>query len=269
MNKYNKIVNLIKQNKTSEAISLIELNHVINEKIDKETGNNLLHVACLYNREEIAKNIFNKKTASQINSNLMTPLYYCVMNNNEDLCNFFIENGVRPDKETLFNAARMSSLSIIKILFIRKTPFNILDHRNQNMLIHAIKQKRGYNIIDYLSNKCDLNQEDIYKNTPMHYASKCLRAGYDKILILLSKKGADIIQRNSSGSSAIDYIKSIELKINIINLTRKYARFYRRRGFLMFLAQYKFLQGNHISNTPCAARVFNMKGLYRQIMSYL
>ena len=90
MNKYNKIVNLIKQNKTSEAISLIELNHVINEKIDKETGNNLLHVACLYNREEIAKNIFNKKTASQINSNLMTPLYYCVMNNNEDLCNFFI-----------------------------------------------------------------------------------------------------------------------------------------------------------------------------------
>ena len=252
MNKYNKIVNLIKQNKTSEAISLIELNHVINEKIDKETGNNLLHVACLYNREEIAKNIFNKKTASQINSNLMTPLYYCVMNNNEDLCNFFIENGVRPDKETLFNAARMSSLSIIKILFIRKTPFNILDHRNQNLLIHAIKQKRGYNIIDYLSNKCDLNQEDI-----------------DKILILLSKKGADIIQRNSSGSSAIDYIKSIELKINIINLTRKYARFYRRRGFLMFLAQYKFLQGNHISNTPCAARVFNMKGLYRQIMSYL
>jgi len=269
MNKYNKIVNLIKQNKTSDAISLIENNHHINEQIDKETGNNLLHVACLYNREDVAKTIFNKKTASQINDKNMTPLYYCVINNNDDLCYFFIHNGVKPDIETLITASRSASLNLIKMLFIRKIKFNIIDHRKQNMLIHAIKQKRSYNIIDYLSNKCDLNQVDIYKNTPMHYASRCLRAGYEKILTLLSKKGADIIQRNNEGNSAIDYIKSFEVKLNIINITRKYARFYRRRGFLMFLAQYNFLQEKHISDTPTAAVVFNMKGMYRHIMSYL
>ena len=269
MNTYNKIVKLIKQNKTSDAISLIEDNHNLNEQIDKETGNNLLHVACLYNRDDVAKFIFCKKTASQINDKSMTPLYYCVMNNNESLCYYFIHNGIKPDKETLFSASRSASPNIIKILFIRKIEFNITDHRKQNMLIHAIKQKRSYTIIDYLSNKCDLNQVDIYMNTPMHYACRCLRAGYEKILTLLTKKGADIIQRNNDGNSSIDYIKSFELKLNIINITRKYARFYRRRGFLMFLAQYKFLESNHNYDSPIAAKVFNMKEMYRHIMFYL
>ena len=144
----------------------------------------------------------------------------------------------------------------------------MLDSRKQNLLIHALKQKRCYKIIDYISNKCDLNQRDIFNNTPMHYAARNLRAGYDKILKLLSKKGADIVIRDSTDKSALDYIRNIELKIVVYDLCKKHARYYRRRHFLMFLSQYKFISGCHKSNSQYI-NIFGLPEIYKQIMKYL
>ena len=61
----------------------------------------------------------------------MTPLYYCVMNNNDDLCYFFIHNGVKPDIETLITASRSASLNLIKILLSEKLNLILLTTENK------------------------------------------------------------------------------------------------------------------------------------------
>ena len=265
---YNKIVSLIKKNKCTEAIEIIQSYPGLCIRVQNSCGNNLLHVACLYNRESVAKILFNKMSASKENMELFTPLYYCTLHNNSYLCEFFIRNGVIPDQMSYFNALKMCDLRFIKILFIRKTQFNILDIRKQNLLIHAIKQKRSHGIIDYISSKCDLNQIDIYNNTPMHYAARCLRAGYEKILKLLSTKGADISRRDDNNKSALDYIKNIYVKIEVHDLGRKYGRYYRRKHFLMFLSNYKFLSGTHKSK-KLYVQVFSLPEIYKNIMKYV
>lgn len=268
INVYNKIVILIKQKKCDSAIDLINKHPGICERIRNSTGNNLLHIACLYNRSKVAKVLFNSKSANEFNMEEYTPFYYCTMNNNDELCDFFIKNGIKPDKNSYFNAAKMCSLFLLKIIFIRKCDFNMLDSRKQNLLVHALKQKRSYNIIDYISNRCNLNQVDVFNNTPMHYAARNLRAGYDKILKLLSKKGADVVTRDSTNKSPLDYIRNIQLKIIVSDLCRKYGRYYRRRHFLMFLSQYKFISGNHSSNS-LYVNIFGLPEIYKKIMTYL
>lgn len=268
INVYNKIVSLIKQKKCNNAIAIINSHPGICDRIRNSTGNNLLHIACLYDRTNVAKTLFNSKCANEFNMEEYTPFYYCTLNNNDELCDFFINNGIIPDKNSYFNAAKMCSLILLKIIFIRKCEFNMIDSRKQNLLIHALKQKRSYNIIDYISNKCDLNQRDIFNNTPMHYAARNLRAGYDKILKLLSKKGADIVRRDSNDKSALDYIRNIELKIVVSDLCRKHGRYYRRRHFLMFLSQYKFISGAHKSNLQYI-NIFGLPELYKKIIKYL
>jgi ankyrin repeat protein len=265
---YNKILKCIKEKKSIKAIEIIKSNPGICEKVRNSTGNNLLHIACLYNMENVAKVLFNSKLANEINNDDYYPLYYCTMNNNDTLCDFFIENGVKPDNESYFNAARMCSLYLIKILFKRKIMFNMIDVRNQNLLMHSIKQKRSYNIIDYISNRSDLNQVDIFGNTPMHYACKTLRAGYEKILILLSKKGGDVVIRDRNDKSPLDYIKGFALKLQVADNCKKYGRYYRRRWFLMFLSQYKFLSGKHNSSSLYVS-IFGIPDIYTKIMKFL
>ena len=268
INAYNTIVSLIKKNKCDETIVTINQYNGLCERIRNSTGNNLLHVACLYNRENVAKMLFNKKCSTELNDDEYTPLYYCSMNNNDQLCEFFIKNGIIPDTLTYFNACKMCDIRFIKTLFVRKSSFNMTNTVNQNLLIHALKHKRSYKIIDYISNKCDLNHIDIYHATPMHYACRCLRAGYENVLRLLAKKGGDIVIRDKTDQSPIDYIKDIGLKSEIIGLCRKYARYYRRRNFMMFLSQYNFLSGTHNSE-KLYVKIFGLPDIYKQIMKYL
>jgi len=265
---YNKIIKFIKQNNSNSAINIINKNPGLCERIRNSTGSNLLHTACLYNCNGVAKTIFNKKSANEYDDESYTPLYYCTFNNNTELCQFFVDNGVTPDKQSFFNAVRTCGLELIKILFTVKPDFNMLDIRKQNLLIHALKQKRSYHIVDYISNKCEINQIDIYNSTPMHYATRCLRAGYEQILFLLSKRGGDIVHRDSVDRNPLDYIHKITLKIEVADLCRKSGRFHRRRWFLMFLARFKFLSGQHETDKIYIC-VFGVPELYRKIMTYI
>ena len=265
---YNQIVEFIKHKNCGSAINIINKNPGLCERIRNSTGCNLLHTACLYSCDSVAMTLFTKKCANEYDYEEYTPLYYCTFNNNETLCRFFVDNGVIPDKQSYFNAASMCGMELIKVLFTRKPSFNMLDTRNQNLLIHALTHNRAYNIVDYISHKCDVNQVDVFGNTPMHYASRRQRAGHEKILRLLSKRGADISHRDSLDRSPLDYIQKIVLKIEIVNLCRIYGRFYRRRWFLMFLAQFKFLSGKH-NSTRTYTNVFGVPEIYRKIMTYI
>ena len=265
---YNKIVKFIKQKNSKSAIDIINKMPGLCERIRNSTGSNLLHIACLYNCNSVAKTLFNKKSANEYDNESYTPLYYCTFNNNEDLCQFFVDNGVAPDHQSFFNAVRTCGLVLIKILFTVKQKFNILDVRKQNLLIHALKQKRSYCIVDYISHQCEINQVDVFNSTPMHYAARCLRAGYEKVLYLLSKQGANIAHRDNLDRNPLDYIKKFELKIEVSNLSRKHGRFHRRRWFLMFLAQFKFLSGQHETDKIYIC-VFGVPELYKKIMTYI
>jgi ankyrin repeat protein len=265
---YNRIVRFIKQNRCDFATTLIVNNPGICERVRNSTGNNLLHVACLYDRESVAKLLFNSKSATEINNNDYTPLYYCTFNDNDVLSRFFVSSGVKPDHMAFFNAVRTCGLTLIKVLFTRRNNINLVDHMNRNLLVHAIKQKRGYAIIDYIMSKCDINQVDVYGSTPMHYACRCTRAGHDKVLLMLAKRGCDIICRDMNNLSPIDYVRNIPLKVTIMGMCRNYARYHRRRHFLMFLAQYKFLRGDHSAN-GATELVFCLPEIHRHIMIYL
>ncbi len=271
MSLFNKISGYIKNNENTKLKNIIDDRYIIKKElldIVNISKNTLLHLSCINQNIYSCKLLYTRVQSEKVNKDGKIPFYYVIEKNNIELCKFFIENRTCINDDCYFTAIKSGSIEIIKLIFNYKNKKRLLNLKRQNILIVALKNKRNYNIIDYLSDKCDINEKDIYGRTSMHYAAVALRAGHNKIISQLARKGGDIVYRDENNLSPIDYLKNIELRIQVYNLAKKHAIYYRRRFFLLFLARYKFLSSTH-NSVKLYNTIFSTPEIYRSIMSFL
>uniref|UniRef100_A0A2S2Q1I3 Ankyrin repeat domain-containing protein 27 n=1 Tax=Sipha flava TaxID=143950 RepID=A0A2S2Q1I3_9HEMI len=147
--------------------------------------------------------------------------YLGIDDENQNVNNFVDINCTNSKGFTpLHIAAIYGQTNIIKLLIGYGANVNYLTNSEQYTALHLAVQHKMTDAIDVLldSKKCDLNKQDIYGNSALHYA--CL-TGDANIINKLLKRGADYGVINNKFTSALDLLnKNPELR-NLISTTKK------------------------------------------------
>ena len=148
-----------------------------------------------------------------IDNNNVTPIFYCVQNNNLELLKKLIKLGANINYFDNFNniqfinyVIKIKKLDILKFLLTKNIDCNIIDNNLNLSIYYIILNKYNFDIVyEFIKRTKNLNYQNINRETPLFLLIK----NYDwkKFTNILQEKELDIFIKNKKNENLLDFIK--------------------------------------------------------------
>lgn len=160
---------LLHFNSSSIGLNIIDLK-------DKY-GDYPIHYCLLFNDIESFKLLLkNNVDLNLVNNDKLTPLHYSIYKKNIDIIKLIIENNINLDARTntgetaLHYACNFQLYDVVKLLLEKGADPNIQDYEHEiTPLMYCIILRNKKFIEILLKYKADINLQDYYGNSPLHY----------------------------------------------------------------------------------------------------
>ncbi|EAY14432.1 hypothetical protein TVAG_426250 [Trichomonas vaginalis G3] len=174
------------------------------------THQTALHLAVIKNRKDLVEFLISHgANINVIDLNGLTPLFYSIQQNNEEIKDLLMSNGASIDfkpnehgKHAIHIAAENDDLEMIQFLLSLGENINIKDKNGATPLHYAALDGCAKTVDFLVSHGADINAKDKDDKVPLHYTA--LR-NYRECAKILISHGADLNAKDKDGNNPHHY----------------------------------------------------------------